>query len=156
MTETHQPEIVTLEPRAAAVLRETVRMEALPDFFGRAFGSALQVAGSQGVMVVGPPFGAYFGMPGDTVDVAAGFPTERPVDSDAGVQPLALPGGRAVQLLHAGTYDALQEAYGRLMAWMGAEGLTGGSLMWEVYLTEPDPAHPENTQTLIVWPLAEN
>ncbi len=153
MPETPQPVIVTLDARPAVVLREIVRMDALPGFFGRAFGSAMQGAAAQGVQVVGPPFGAYFGMPGETVDVAAGFPTDRPVRADAGIQPLTLPGGRAVQVLHVGSYEGLPETYGRLMAWMGAEGLTGGPVMWESYLNEPDPEHPEDTRTLIVWPV---
>lgn len=154
MTETHQPEIVTLEPHIAAVVREIIPMDAMPDFFDRAFHATFGVASSQGVALAGPPFGVYFGMPTDTVDVAAGFPTDRAVEPDAGVQPFTLPGGRAVQVLHVGPYDAMQETYGRLMAWLGAEGLTGGPVMWEVYLTEPDAAHPEAIETLIVWPLA--
>ncbi len=154
MSEIHQPEIVTLDPRPAALLRETVPMGALPDFFGRAFHAAAQAAGTQGVQLVGPPVGVYFGMPSDTVDVAAGFPTDRAITPDAGVVPFTLPGGRAVRVLHVGSYDAMQETYGRLMAWMGAERLTGGPVMWEEYLTEPDPAAPDAAQTLIVWPLA--
>lgn len=53
-----------------------------------------------------------------------------------------------------GTYDAMQDTYGRLLAWLAEQGLTPGPVMWESYLTEPDPAHPEATKTLIVWPLA--
>lgn len=154
MPEIHQPEIVTLEPRQVALLRETVRMDALGDYFGRAFSAAAQVAGAQGVQIVGPPLGVYFGMPSETVDVGAGFPTDRPFTPDGGVAPFTLPGGRAAQVLHVGSYDAMQDTYGRLMAWFGAEGLTGGQVMWEEYLTEPDPAAPDATRTLIVWPLA--
>nr|NLI49315.1 GyrI-like domain-containing protein [Propionibacterium sp.] len=154
MTAIHEPEVVALEPQPAALLRETVRMDALPDFFDRAFHAAARVAGAQGVQLVGPPVGVYFGMPSETVEVGAGFPTDRPVTPDAGVQPFTLPGGRAVQVLHVGTYDALQETYGRLMAWVGAQQLTPGPLMWEAYLNEPDPNAPEATRTLIVWPLA--
>jgi len=154
MPEQPVPEIVSLEPRPAALLRETVRMDALVEYFDRAFHTVARVAGEQGVSFAGPPVGVYFGMPSETVDVGAGFPTDRPVTPDAGVTAETLPGGRAVQLLHVGTYDALVDSYGRLMAWVEAQGLTPGPLMWEVYLTEPDPAAPEATRTLIVWPLA--
>ena len=47
----------------------------------------------------------------------------------------------------------MQETYGRLMAWLGEQGVAPGPLMWECYLNEPDPARPEASQTLIVWPL---
>lgn len=154
MAETPAPEIITLEPQPVALLRETVRMDALPDYFGRAFTSAARVAGMQGVPLAGPPVGVYYGMPSETADVGAGFPTAVAISPDAGVSAETLPGGRAAQVLHVGSYDSMQQTYGRLMAWLAEQGLTPGQVMWEVYLTEPDPAHPEATQTLIVWPLA--
>jgi len=72
----------------------------------------------------------------------------------AGVGIVTLPGGRAAQILHVGTYDAMEQTYGRLMSWMGEQGLRPGGVMWEVYLSEPTPDAPESWQTLIVWPLA--
>lgn len=58
-------------------------------------------------------------------------------------------------MLHEGTYDGMVITYGRLMEWFTEQGLTPGPLMWESYLNEPDPAAPEATRTLIVWPIAE-
>ena len=155
MTEPTAPQIVTLEPQPAALLREVVAMSDLPGFFGRAFGAAAQAAGVQGVRLAGPPLGVYFGMPGATVDVGAGFPTDRPVAADGGVASVTLPGGRAAQLLHHGPYDGLPASYDRLIAFLGEQRLTPGPVMWEAYLNEPDQAHPEATETLIVWPLAD-
>lgn len=149
----HSPEIVTLAPQHVALVRGTVRMDALPDFFGRAFQATFQAAQAQGIALAGPPVGVYYGMPSETVDVGAGFPTEHPVTPDADVTAALLPGGAAAQVLHEGSYDALQETYGRLMAWLGEQGVAPGPLMWECYLNEPDPARPEASQTLIVWPL---
>lgn len=153
--QTHEPEIVTLDPSPVALVRETVRLDALPQFFGRAFATVGATVGRQGVAFAGPPLGIYYGMPSETVDVGAGFPTVSPVTPDAGVIADTLPGGRAVQLLHEGPYDQMEATYGRLMAWMASQQLTPRPVMWECYLNEPDPAKPEATQTLIVWPLAE-
>lgn len=154
MSAQQTPELVELAPQTFALLREVVRMDALPAFFDRAFHAVARVLGAQGVAFAGPPVGVYFGMPTDTVDVGVGFPTDRPVVDADGVTGFAAPGGRAVQVLHVGTYDAMQATYDRLMAWVAAEQLVPGPLMWETYLTEPDPAAPEATRTLIVWPLA--
>jgi len=164
------PHVVALEPTTVLALRETVPMGELPAFFDRAFHATMAAAQAQGVRVVGPPVGVYFGMPSDTVDVAAGFPVAGPVEGVggggagagggaggggvAGVGIVTLPGGRAAQILHVGTYDAMEQTYGRLMSWMGEQGLRPGGVMWEVYLSEPTPDAPESWQTLIVWPLA--
>lgn len=149
------PELVTLQPQPSAVVREVVPIADLPAWFGRAFDAVLRTIGQQGIVPVGPPFGLYFGMPTETVDVAAGFPTDRLVTPDSGVTGWTLPGGRAVQLLHVGSYDQMQATYAHLMAWLEEQQLAVADLMWEVYLSEPDLAHPETTRTLIVWPLAE-
>lgn len=149
-----EPELVTLEPMTVAVIREIVPMNALPDFFGRAFHAAAAASAEQGVAIAGPPLGAYYSMPTDTVDVAAGFPTDGAVGAAGDVISVTLPGGRAAQILHVGSYDSLIDTYGRLMAWLEENGLTGGPLMWESYLNEPDPADVESTLTRITWPLA--
>ena len=96
-------------------------------------------------------------MPTDTVDVAAGFPTAGRIAAAAeGVVPFELPGGRAVQFLHVGSYDDLGEAYARMTAWMGEQGLTPADAMWESYLTEPTPdGDPAVNQTLITWPVRD-
>ena len=145
------PAIVELEPATAAVVRETVSMTALAEFFGRVFPATMAAAQAQGIELSGPPIAIYYGMPTDTVDVAGGFPTAEPVATDAGITSADLPGGRAVQVLHVGPYDTLEQTYGRLMAWIGEQGLTPGDVMWESYLNDPEES--ETAETLIVWPL---
>lgn len=151
------PELTTLEPIQAAVVRRTVPMSELRTFFDSVFGTIMAAVHEQQVAVTGPPFAMYFGMPTDTVDVAAGFPTGRRISPTAeGVVPFELPGGRAVQFLHVGSYDDLGEAYARMTAWMGEQALTPADAMWESYLTEPTPGgDPAANQTLITWPVRD-
>jgi effector-binding domain-containing protein len=150
------PELVTLEPTTTAVVRETVPMSELTGFFDRAFGAVMAAAQDQDVAVTGPPFAMYLGMPTETVDIAAGFPTDRAVSPAGGVVPSELPGGRAGQLLHVGSYDSLEQAYGRLMGWLGEQGLVPSQVMWETYLNEPTPdGDPNANQTLITWPVTD-
>jgi len=152
----NEPEIVTLSPMSVALVREIVPMSELPGFFGRAYRTVAETAGKQGIAITGPAMGVYYGMPTDTVEVGAGFPTARLVTATNGVSAETLPGGRAAQILHVGPYDALQQTYGRLMTWLEDQKLRGGPVMWESYLTEPTPGQSQNTMlTRISWPLAE-
>jgi effector-binding domain-containing protein len=64
-----------------------------------------------------------------------------------------LPGGRAARLLHVGSYDSLEQAYGRIVTWLGEQGLTPGEVTWESYLNEPDPDHPDTAETLVTVPV---
>lgn len=148
------PELVTLEPTPVAAVRETVAMSALTGFFDRAFQAVMAVAQAQDVPITGPPFALYYGVPTDSVDIAAGFPTAGPVSPADGVTASELPGGRAARLLHVGSYDSLGQAYGRLVGWLGEQGLRPAEVMWESYLNEPSEDAPEESQTLITWPVA--
>ncbi len=129
-------------------------MSELTGFFDRVFHTVMAVAQTQGVPIAGPPFALYYGMPTDSVDIVAGFPTASAVSPADGVTASQLPGGRAARLLHVGSYDSLEQAYGRVMGWLGQRGLRPAEVMWESYLNEPSEDAPEESQTLITWPVA--
>ena len=145
-----------LQELSTAVLRETVPMNELTEFFGRAFGAVMSAAEQQHVPLAGPPFALYRGMPTDVIDVEAGFPVAEPFSGgdEGGVTGGSLPAGHAFEAMHVGPYETLAETYEAIMGKMQAEGVTPGSSMWEYYLsdpaTEPDPAM---WKTLVVWPV---
>ena len=156
MSETTEPQVVELASTTVAALRETVPMTGLREYYDRAFHTIMGVIQGQGIQPTGPPVGIYYSMPTETVDMAAGFPTDREVTADAGVEATTLPAGRAVQLTHAGSYDSMAQSYDRLMAFVRDQGLSPGPLMWETYLTEPTPdGDPDAMRTLITWPLQD-
>lgn len=148
-----KPHLVNREKQHAVVVREKVPMNQLPQFFGRVFGKTMGVAQAQGRQIIGPPFAVYFGMPTDTVDVAAGFPIDAPVEAADGTEPYELPGGQAVELLHVGTYESLSARYPELTDWMTEQKLTPAGIMWESYLNDPGD-NPEAAQTLVTWPVS--
>ena len=161
MSDTHPdatPDIKSAElhEQPTAVLRETVPMNQLRQFFDRAYSSVMAAVQQQHVQLAGPPFAMYRGMPTDVVDVEAGFPLAAPYPGgDGGVTAGTLPAGRALEAMHVGPYESLPDTYNAVMARMQADGLTPGNTMWEYYLSdpaaEPDPAA---WKTLIVWPVA--
>src|SRR6478736_4691623 len=128
-----------LKEQPTAVVHETVPMNALRDFFGRAFAAVMGAVQQQNVQLAGPPFALYRGTPTDVVDVEAGFPLAGPYPGggDGAVVAGTLPGGRALEATHVGPYDTLPQTYGAVMAKMQADGLTPGEAMWEYYLTDP-------------------
>ena len=147
--------IVDLTEQHTAVVRERVPMAELSSFFARAFETTMRAIRAQRVVPVGPPFGAYHGPPGETVDVEAGFPVASPVSDADGVTASSLPGGPAVEALHVGPYDTMTRTYAEIEAWMAEHGTMATSFMWESYLTDPgDEPDPSTWRTLIVWPTA--
>ena len=149
------PELVTVVPTTAAVVRGTVAAEEITDFFDRSFSVLGEAIAAQGVSPTGPAFGLYRGIPDETVDVAVGFPTDRPIEPDGAAEAGELPGGRVARVVYAGGFDGLGEAWQRLGAWIADQGLAPSETYWEVYLTEPNPEmDPADLRTELNWPVS--
>ncbi|WP_342755740.1 VOC family protein [Pseudarthrobacter sp. H3Y2-7] len=149
-----QPVQVHCAAQPTAVVRETVPMTALADFFSRAFGSVMAEAQRQNVQLTGPPFALYRGMPTETVDVEAGFPITGNLSATQTVLTGTLPEADAFEAIHTGPYETLGETYSAIQDGIRAAGRTPSDAMWEYYLNGP-PAEPDprKWQTRVVWPV---
>lgn len=153
ITETEEPS------RLVAVVRATVRMDELPAFYDSAYRAVGAAIGESAGTLVGPAFGWYFGMPTDTVHLAAGFPVEGlPVGPVAGdghdVQVIEQPGGRAFSALFVGPYDDLASAWQDVEAWRAERGDPGRGDFWEEYISDPSPeGDPNKNETRLVLPV---
>ena len=64
-----------------------------------------------------------------------------------------LPGGPTVHATHLGPYEGLATTYREVTEWMRHEGLTPGTSMWEVYLSDPSvESDPATWRTEVYWP----
>lgn len=135
-----------------AVIHEVVPMADIAAFFDDAFTELPAVLGEQGIAPTGAAFARYAGPPGETADIEVGFPTDGDVEPSGRVRPGTLPAGRVATVVHAGGFDQLGEAWGRLQAWIVEQGLTPGPDLWEVYVTEPNPEmDPADLRTELFW-----
>ncbi|WP_068400334.1 GyrI-like domain-containing protein [Kribbia dieselivorans] len=147
-------QIVTIEPVTVAVVRKTVPMNQLGDFYSSTFQAVVAAAEAQGIALTGAPFGKYEGMPTDTADITAGFPTASPLADAGDVHADTLPGGRVIRALHRGHYDTLADTYNAIWQWCQAEGHHPSDVMWENYVN--DPQDPNDAEVEIIWPLASS
>ncbi|NVM94248.1 GyrI-like domain-containing protein [Arthrobacter wenxiniae] len=157
LVNTSKPEttIVHTPAQRTAVVREVVPMEALREFFGRAFGAVMAATQAQNTRLAGPPFALYHGMPAQTIDVEAGFPVAGSFTATADVQASALPEAEAYEAIHRGSYDTLGTTYGAIQERMREDGCTPADTMWEYYLSDPaKQPDPATWLTRVVWPVA--
>ena len=142
--------LVELEEHRTAVVRDLVPHDGIAEFLGRAFGAVMGAVAAGRRHVVGPPFARYRPVPDSGWDIEAGFPVDSSVEGP-GVVSGHLPGGRAVQVVHRGSYDSVEATWRRAEAWMAERGYSMSDAPWESYLDEPDVPEP---RTLIVMPCA--
>ena len=136
---TNEPEVVRLERRTTATVRDVVAIDELPAFFDQAFSTLAELTRTQGITITGPAFSMYHDHPSDTTDVEVGYPTDREIEPSGEAGPGVLPGGRAARVVHEGGYDELPAVWDQLSIWMSERGVSFGTPFWEVYLTEPSP-----------------
>ena len=150
-----EPELTVAVETTTAVIHGVVPMAEIADFFDRSFSELARVLAEQGIAPIGAAFARYAGPPGATADLEVGFPTDRAVSPSGAVHASALPAGRVARVVHAGGFDQLGTAWGRLGAWIAEQGLTPGADLWEVYLTEPSPdGDPADLRTELSWTVA--
>jgi AraC family transcriptional regulator len=110
--------------------------------------------GREGVAVSGMPFARYRGMPTDSVDVEAGVPIAETATDRDDIVAGTLPATEAVEAVHVGPYDTLEQTYNEMVAWMSEHNLVPSDEMWEFYLTDPaDEPDPQKWETKVVWPV---
>ncbi|MCU0269320.1 MAG: GyrI-like domain-containing protein [Acidimicrobiales bacterium] len=150
-----EPEILELDAQHTAVVRAALPVAELPTLFDRAYGAVFAALAAQGVAPVGMPFGFYPSMPGEVVEVEAGVVVACEIEPAGEVVPGWLPGGRVVRAVHVGPFEALQDTYAAVMAWMADHGLEPAVGMWEVYVTDPSvEPDPGRWRTEVYCPVA--
>ncbi|HEY8701947.1 MAG TPA: GyrI-like domain-containing protein [Arthrobacter sp.] len=150
---TPEATLIHCSEQPTAVLRERVAMDALPEFFGRAFGAVAAEAQRQNVQLAGPPFALYRGTPTETVDVEAGFPIAGTLADAGTVIAGILPEAEAYVAMHTGPYDTLESTYTVIQDQIKAAGKRPSDTMWEYYLNgPPSEPDPQKWQTRVVWP----
>ena len=151
-TDQPAPEIVEVDAAATAVISDVVPMAEVAQFFDRAFSTLPVALAEQGVTPLGAAFALYHSLPGDTLDLSVGFPTDRDVEPTGEVHPSRLPAGHVARLVHHGSFEELGASWERLRTWIDETGRSAGGVLWEVYLTQPTPEmDPAELRTELNW-----
>ena len=121
---------------------------------GQGFGKVFEAVARSGGTPSGPVFARYFEFAEDSIDFECGIAVETPFSGDGEVEASDLGGCEAAVALHIGPYDTLCQTYEALQAWVEAQGHKPSSVMWEVYLTDPDQEpDPSRWQTGVFQPV---
>lgn len=66
------------------------------------------------------------------------------------------PSGRAVRLIHLGSYEDMAPSYEKLAAYMAVHGLVEGKISWEHYISDPIETDPAGLRTHIYFLVDES
>jgi effector-binding domain-containing protein len=146
--------IAELPEESTAMIRKTVGMAELKDFFDWALPAVATAVEASGARIAGPPFARYFGMPADNFEVEAGFPVSGRFDGAGQVRAGSLPAGQVVEATHVGPYETLAQTHTEIGQWLAERGLQPSDEVREYYLSDPGAEpDPSSWRTRVVWPV---
>ena len=146
-------EIQNKNPQPTLVIRTQTTVQELAQKMGQAYGAIAQYLGSLGEQPVGAPFGGYFNMDVENLDVEIGFPVSKKLSGQGEIQASEIPGGKLATCLYTGPYSNIESAYGALAKYVAENGREATGISYEFYLNDPTETTPEKLQTQIVFPL---
>lgn len=144
-------EVVTRAPVFLFGMRDRVGLTALHTRTQRSLPIVAKALRRLGVEPSGPPVTLYRPCGDGSFEMTIAYPTAEPLVIGKPFVAARLPGGRAVQAMHLGSWQTLLSSYDRLSEWLAAHRVLSVPLMWEEYVVlAGDPA---GWQTRVVVPL---
>jgi len=148
------PEIVNTDAVRVALIPLTIARAEIRQVMGPGITEVMSAVAAQGVGPAGPWLTRHHRMDPGEFDFDICVPVSAEVTPVGRVLAGELPAARVARAVYQGPYEGLGDAWGELMAWIAARGLTHGPGLWEVYEAGPerDP-DPSTWRTVLHRPL---
>jgi effector-binding domain-containing protein len=145
-----------VDPVNAAAIREAVHLKDILPWFSGAFSEIQAALSAQSIVPTGSAGGIYsnalFAQAHGEATVF--FPCEAKIRSMGRVIPLAVPGVELATLVHVGSHDNVDLAYGALAAYVTRHALAVEGPLREYYYVGPrDTSDMSAWRTEIGWPV---
>jgi len=139
-----RPQVLRTAAQPTAVIRLTIPREEIRTVMGPGHRELMEAVAAQGITPAGPWFSHHLRMDPQVFDFELGVPVPTPIAAAGRVKPAQLPATIVARSVYHGGYEGLASAWGKLNAWIAAEGHTPGPDLWESYVagpeSSPDPA----------------
>ena len=150
-----KPQLAATDEQLTAVIHLTIPRAEISHVMGPAIAEVISALAAQNIVSIGPCVSYHLRRPTDTFDFEVGFPVGTPVTAFGRVKMSKLPAEKIARTIYRGGYEGLGAAWGELLAWIEAEGLSAKGSLWESYASGPESSpDPEKWRTELNCPLA--
>lgn len=149
-----KPQIAESPAQTTATIRLTIPREQILQVMGPAYRELMTTVAAQGVTPSGPWYSYHYRMDPEIFDFEIGVPVPTPITAARRVKPGHMPATKVVRTVYHGGYEGLEAAWGEFDAWIAAQGLMVGPMLWERYVVGPESnPDPESIRTELCRPL---
>jgi len=129
--------LLDFQEQPAIVMRATIPVEKMPEFFGKAFGGVINFLSESGQTPAGMPFAAYFNLDMRAMQVEGGFPVSSKMEGNTEIISNLIPAGQYLTTIFEGPYNDLKIAYDALIDYAKQNNLQPTGVVYEYYLNDP-------------------
>jgi len=155
--EVKKPEIVQVPKKIFLGIRETHQLKELKEFFARTLPKVFGFVAEHKMQINGPPAGIFFCVTGEkentTLDLAAAVAVEEATKETEEIKAYTVGGGKAVHVIHKGSYDTLSCSWGVAKQFVADNKLEHNGATWEEYANDPHHVAVEDLITEIYIPV---
>jgi DNA-binding transcriptional MerR regulator len=140
----------------AAAITSTVELADLPAWYQGAMGEIQGTLSARGIVASGPPGGIYANelFTEELGDATLFFPLTEEIRPVGRVGPISVREAELAVIVHNGSHDDLDRAYGALATYVNKHAIAVDGLIREYYLVGPRDADDESVwRTEICWPI---
>lgn len=139
---------VDLIPGPAVSRRVRGAPDAMIEILDRGFGELMAAVGRAGLTPANAPIAVFVEIDDRSFSAELMVPLAAAVSGPSpGLTPTTTPSGRALRVLHVGSYESLEETYAEIETFIEDKGLDIRELFVERYLNEPRTTAPMDLRT---------
>ncbi|QGG48331.1 GyrI-like domain-containing protein [Heliorestis convoluta] len=123
----------------------------MPALFGKAYEAIFQHLLEIGEKPAGIPFGAYYNMDMDNLDIEIGVPVSKQFSGKGDIQASEIPASHQVSYLYKGPYKDSASVYEAMQKWTMENAYSPTGVVYEFYYNSPLEVPESELLTKIVF-----
>ena len=142
-----------VKKQTTLVIKKTVKRDEIGPTLAETLPQVFGYIGANNIKPDSAPMAKYK-VVGDKFEMEGGLIVPEGTKGSGEIVASELPAGKAAFAVHVGVYDKLPDTYKAMADWLKAKGLKPSNIGWEIYVTDPSQAKPDEIKTE-VYLLAE-
>jgi AraC family transcriptional regulator len=139
-----------VKKQTTLVVKKTVKRDEIGPTLAEILPQVFGFVGANNIKPDSAPMAKYK-VAGDKYEMEGGLIVPEGTKGSGEIVASELPAGKAAFAVHVGAYEKLPDTYKAMADWLKAKGLKPSNIGWEIYVTDPSQAKPDEIKTEVYF-----